>query len=295
MAFIGVDWGSSSFRAYLIDGEQVLDTVLASDGLKHMGGRSFEDVLAGHVNAWLGQVDGIFLSGMVTSRTGWAESPYVPCPTRCDALIEQAVRREALGTTLWFLPGLCQLSPSADVMRGEELQLYGLEHASGRQLAILPGTHSKWATLDQSIVTGFRTIVTGELYDLLLNGSLAGQIAKGREHDSAAFTTGVRQGFEQTSLVASIFGLRAGVLLGEGQPDAVASQLSGLLIGNEIREAIALFGDIDRPITLLGGNVLCQRYSEALRLLGLEATVANQSTTPLGFMRVAQQACATIT
>lgn len=294
MAFVGVDWGSSSFRAYLIDGETVLDSVNAPDGLKQMAGRSFQDVLASHIAPWLDQVDSVFLSGMVTSRTGWVETPYVPCPTRCDGLIEHAVRREALGTTLWFLPGLCQTTPGADVMRGEELQLYGLGSTRGRQIAILPGTHSKWATLDGPTVTGFRTIVTGELYDLLLNGSLTGQIAEGREHDDAAFAAGVHQGFEQANPVASVFGLRAGVLLGNAEADTVASQLSGLLIGNEIREAVSLFGTIDQPITLLGGNNLCERYSTALALLGYVCEIADQSTTPVGFMRVAQQASATV-
>lgn len=35
MPFIGVDWGSSSFRAYLLDGNRIVDRVSADDGLKN--------------------------------------------------------------------------------------------------------------------------------------------------------------------------------------------------------------------------------------------------------------------
>lgn len=268
----------------------MLDTVSTSDGLKQLAGRSFEQVLHDHVEPWLTQVDQIFLSGMVTSRTGWVETPYVPCPTPCDGLIGQAITRQAFGKTLWFLPGLCQLSPDADVMRGEELQLYGLEAGRQRSFAVLPGTHSKWACLDGATVTCFRTIITGELFELLLNGSLTGQLAKGRVHNQTAFLDGVSKGAGTANLVASIFAIRAEMLLGQGAPENIASYLSGLLIGSEIREAKALFGTIDHPIKLLGGSELCARYQEALKLLDHHADIQDESTTARGFMRTEQQA-----
>lgn len=289
MSFIGVDWGSSSFRAYLFDADRILDRVSAEDGLKNLNGRTFENVLEGHVGQWFDQVDDIFLSGMVTSRTGWVETSYVPCPTRIDGLMERAIRRSVFGKTLWFLPGLCQLEPAPDVMRGEELQLCGLDAHTGRRFAVLPGTHSKWACLDGETVTGFRTIVTGELYELLLRGSLTGQIAKGEEHCPQAFFKGVEDGAGSTHPITSIFALRAGVLLDELPANAVASRLSGLLIGNEIREAQDLYGPIQVPIIVLGRSGLVSLYQQALTHLGFDVSVADHDTTPRGFMRAAHQ------
>lgn len=290
MPFIGVDWGSSSFRAYLLDGNRIVDRVSADDGLKNLNGRSFESVLERHVGRWLDHVEDIFLSGMVTSRTGWVETSYIPCPTRIDGLMEHAVRRSVFGKTLWFFPGLCQLEPAPDVMRGEELQLCGLDAYAGRRFAVLPGTHSKWACLDGETVSGFRTIVTGELYELLLHGSLTGQIAKGEEYCPQAFLKGVEDGAGSAHPITSIFALRAGVLLEELHADAVASRLSGLLIGNEVREAQEIYGTIHVPIVLLGRSGLVGLYQQALTHLGCDVSIADHDTTPRGFLRMASAA-----
>src|SRR5690606_38957606 len=80
----------------------------------------------------------------------------------------------------WIVPGLRGLTPQgvADVMRGEEVQIFGTLQAPGRpigtQLLILPGTHSKWVQVRKDEVDRFATAVTGELYASLRRyGSLA--------------------------------------------------------------------------------------------------------------------------
>jgi len=60
-------------------------------------------------------------------------------------------------------------------MRGEECQLYGLwlRDKSDRR-AVLPGTHSKWAEIENGKVTRFQTYMTGELFaQLNATGTIA--------------------------------------------------------------------------------------------------------------------------
>ncbi|MGS0465992.1 2-dehydro-3-deoxygalactonokinase [Cobetia marina] len=59
-------------------------------------------------------------------------------------------------------------------MRGEETQLAGLVAAQpGYSGAVcLPGTHAKWAQLENGSITGFTTFMSGELYKLLSQDSV---------------------------------------------------------------------------------------------------------------------------
>ncbi|PMU87476.1 2-dehydro-3-deoxygalactonokinase, partial [Pseudomonas sp. GP01-A4] len=77
-----------------------------------------------------------------------------------------------------IVPGLAVNQPGrpGDVMRGEETQILGAGVRDG--ILVLPGTHSKWATLEAGRVTGFRTAMTGELYAVLLRHSLLGRLAE---------------------------------------------------------------------------------------------------------------------
>ena len=120
-------------------------------------------------------------------------------------------------------------------MRGEELQLLGLAETAGLTDATvcIPGTHSKWARLDNGELTGFRTFVTGELFQLLRRHSLVGALAEGDAHDDAAFRRGLARGAGQ-ALSHAVFAARANALGGTLAPAAVSSFLSGVLIGAEI-------------------------------------------------------------
>jgi 2-dehydro-3-deoxygalactonokinase len=70
-------------------------------------------------------------------------------------------------------------------MRGEETQLVGAIRRDERQvLAVLPGTHSKWAIVDNGRLVEFATFMTGELYAVLLGHSILGRMAgSGRRRD----------------------------------------------------------------------------------------------------------------
>jgi len=76
---IGVDWGTSSFRAFRMapDGA-VLDRRHAPRGILQVPNGAFGDALIELVGDWLaGGESRILLSGMIGSRQGWREAPYL--------------------------------------------------------------------------------------------------------------------------------------------------------------------------------------------------------------------------
>src|SRR5690606_6581343 len=88
------------------------------------------------------------MAGMVGSRQGWREAPYVPCPATAAAISARLMRFETPdGIPIAIVPGAAVTTEDADVMRGEETQLLGLIAGAPEfsSTVILPGTHSKWA------------------------------------------------------------------------------------------------------------------------------------------------------
>src|SRR3546814_9542220 len=69
-----------------------------------------------------------------------------------------------------IVPGLSCERPdgSADVMRGEETQIFGLaESLAGPAMLCMPGTHSKHVWLRDGRIERFATAMTGEVFALL--------------------------------------------------------------------------------------------------------------------------------
>jgi len=286
----GIDWGSSSFRAYLFDEhKQLVDTISTEDGIKSTPPAQFETILFRHIGHWLRPGSTVILSGMITSRYGWTETPYIPVPAKLDGLLANARTCFAQDVELIFLPGLSQSDPRADVIRGEELLLFGATQHLSHAMVVMPGTHSKWATVSNGTVTAFQTIITGELFDALLNNTLLGQLAVDKAFNDTVFNEAVKRGFASRTLMAELFQSRSGVLLGQLKAQHVYSYLSGLLIGNEIREALQIFQPThdaessDRSIIVIGSDMLCERYQQAFSVLQLNCTVSNSNTASDAF------------
>jgi 2-dehydro-3-deoxygalactonokinase len=217
---------------------------------------------------------------MAGSRQGWVEAPYVACPAGPAELAQRLH---------WIEPGRVALVPGLsdtqgdvpDVMRGEEVQIFGAMRLAGLTdgLFVLPGTHSKWATVRSSRVRGFRTFMTGETYGLFAQHSiLARTLDAAAPLDEAAFLRGVAQAGAGEGLLHNAFGVRALGLFGRLSPAQSASYLSGLLIGEELEaQRLPQSGEV----IVIGAPVLVERYALALgkkgarvRAFGTEATWA---------------------
>ena len=283
-ALIAVDWGSSRFRAYLLSPEgDVLAEVESADGVATVPPGRFPETFIGLAGAWLGAHPNapVVASGMVGSRHGWREAPYVPCPAEPVSIAVKLVAAEAKGRRVWLAPGLSYEDETGqpDVMRGEEVEILGIAD-SGARLAVLPGSHSKWAAMDRGRVLRFRTFVTGELFAAVRDHTVAGAFARASKPGppGAAFALGVRRGAAAArgdaggGLLGSLFGARSLPLMGKLPEEDAGDYLSGLLIGAEIEEARRLFPDA-APY-LAGAEALVARYLAAFAALGLAARAA---------------------
>ena len=267
---IAVDWGTSALRgARLDEAGRVLEEKNAPLGIRNVPNGDFAGVFSSLFSDWMKPAGSVcMICGMAGSRQGWVEAPYVACPAGSDEL------RRRLH---WIEPGRIAVVPGLsdeqgdvpDVMRGEEVQIFGAMRLAGlaEGLFVLPGTHSKWATVQGGRVTGFRTCMTGEFYGLLSQHSiLARTLEADAALDEAVFLRGVTRAGNGEGLLHNAFGVRALALFGRLSPADSASYLSGLLIGEELSQQKLPTGG---EAIVIGAAVLTARYALALRQKGI--------------------------
>lgn len=294
--WVAVDWGTSNLRAWGIGSAGEITFARSSpDGMGRLTREQYPSVLTGLLSEVRESVD-VLICGMAGARQGWLEAPYLDAPADLGTLARGAVRPDMPGAQFAasILPGVCQREVGAeDVMRGEETQLLGLSALipgfSG--LVIMPGTHSKWALLDGTILTRFSSAMTGELFELLrvhsvLRHSLGGEL-EGEERD-IGFDAGLALGLDKPErLTATLFKVRAGALLSGRSPAWCAGFLSGLLIGAEIGGQRDWIGSAEIP--LIGSVGLCSLYQGALARLGAKSRIVDATDATLAGLKAARQ------
>ncbi|MFB9947893.1 2-dehydro-3-deoxygalactonokinase [Rhizobium puerariae] len=286
--YIAIEWTSAAFRALLLDGKKVLGEKRSDRGTTKVANGAFEAALREELGDWTEKAGKILFSGMITSRNGWIESPFAPVPAGPGDLAAQAVTHRIDGLPpLVFLPGIAQTKPLPDVMRGEEMSLFGLTETDG--LFILPGPHAKWVTMQAGSITAITTYMSGEILNLLKKDSLVARlIPADYEERPSAFRRGVLTAYDESGLpggiLARIFSARSLVLFDRLQAEEIADYLAGLMIGAEIREALS---DRESPqIHIIGHTALAGKYRIALELFGVEAAQVLPDIAT-GFHRVA--------
>ena len=291
---IALDWGTSNLRASLLgEGGAVLESRAAAGGVMAVVERRFAEALMGLCGDWIEQgACPVIASGMVGSRQGWREAPYVECPAGLPEVAAQLLRIELTArTSLHIVPGLrcIGFNGQDDVMRGEETQLWGAALPAG-SCCVLPGTHSKWAwTGEGGEVSRFQTFMTGELYALLTQHGILGRLMQFGAERPLAFAQGVRLGLaEHASATHAIFAVRTAGLMNRIEPEGLPDFLSGILIGIEIGSAT--HPGAPQHVTLLGDDGLCRRYEAAMAIAGVATARAAEGATTRGQWRVAVQA-----
>ena len=305
-ALIGLDWGSTRLRAYLLSRDGAVLAVRSSDAgasrlAAGVAGKEraalFERQLRGLIDDWLTPRRPIVACGMVGSAHGWREAAYVPCPVD----LHQLYRHSTLvtgsdGLEVWVVPGASYRAAGVapDVMRGEETQVIGAlaqdaAWAAGA-LIVLPGTHSKWVRIADAKLVSFATRMTGELFDVLRSHSL---LARSLEDTTGFDRDAFEQGLEASrdargsDLSHLLFGIRTLHLFGERTPIALTDYLSGLLIGHELASGLPQAPE-ELALVLVGDERLCSRYQLALERFGRQATAQLVDSAALGLAAVAR-------
>jgi 2-dehydro-3-deoxygalactonokinase len=318
-SLIGLDWGSTSLRAWLIapDGT-VLEERQADKGASTLSGHAafvaaFDDVSG----AWRAAHAGlpVLACGMVGSTHGWQDVPYARCPAGAAALAA-GLRRPEGGHdgapdgapdgvpdgVPYIVPGVLfdDTGLPPDVMRGEETQVVGALHLHetlrASSCVVLPGTHSKWAQVCAGRIVRFATHMTGELYAVLRQHSVLGRLMPDDAPvDPDAFVQGVDAARDhgELGLPHQIFAARSLGVTGRLPHEMLADYLSGLLIGHELRAGLqwrAMAGVGAQPLALVGAPKLCARYQVALHRFQRPADLVLDNTAPAGLLALAREA-----
>lgn len=280
---IGIDWGTSNRRAYVVDAAGSCLAAHADD----VGTLAARPDFAAALHGLLAQVDPgadapVVAAGMIGSAQGWREVPYLDTSVPLDALPDHlfALDDPRAGRRCRIVPGYVQRGPDieVDVMRGEETQLLGAL-ALGRRDGwfVLPGTHSKWVRLDDGTIRRIATFMTGELFATLsAHGTLAplmgGVGAADAADDADAFGAGLEAARAGAPLSHSLFGVRARVVSGVMPAAQARAWVSGLLIGTEFVAARAWAPD-PGVLTCIGAAALSGRYARAAAHFGVGCDV----------------------
>lgn len=295
--FLSCDWGTSSFRLRLIETAtlKILSEIKTNQGIantfslwQQSGNQLPDQRLMFYLNLVRSQIQEIekkhaislhkvpvFFSGMASSSIGMMSLPYGPIPFHTDGSdIKSAFfeSQQGFDHPVLLISGICS---DDDVMRGEETQLIGvindLEEKSGEKVFIFPGTHSKHIWVKDQQVTGFKTYMTGEYFNLLATKSILStslEIRTDFDHNENldSFKQGVYEAARSNILNLS-FKVRTNDLFGKMSHRENFNYLSGIMIGTELKE---LLQKNSAEIYLCCGSDLKTRYKAAMTALGIE-------------------------
>jgi len=291
-AFIAGDWGTSNLRLALCDGDGHTLETRKGPGAAAARGRFAEvfDELTQDWRATHGDLPAV-LCGMVGSAFGWREAAYLPSPAELAELADALASPRA---SVHIVPGMRCTNPlgAPDVMRGEETQLLGALNGlaagldAGRQLVCLPGTHTKWVSVQGGLVQEFLTVPSGELFALLCDHSvLVRDPAMPVTHRAAEFERGLQAAARhpEIPLTHKLFQARSLRLDQQLAPEGAASWTSGLLIGTDVAGALQLFPELDAraPVYVIGAPHLTAAYSIALTRAGHQARAVDGEAAAL--------------
>ena len=314
---VSVDWGTTSLRLKALDADGRVAAQRSSPrGILNCDEAGFAPVLREELDALLdrGDVPPVLMSGMIGSRQGWEEAAYLSCPAAPQDIAKALHVIETLGAGLEgfdirIVPGMdTDGGPGGavpDVMRGEETQVLGAMIVNDIRdgTFLIPGTHSKRIAVEAGRITGFHSFMTGELFAALLDHSILGRLAAERAHDADGFALGVaaardahQAGAGPGDLMNLVFSARTRVLAGSLGEGAVASYLSGLLIGAELmghRTVLAARqaeGNGGGGVWLIADGLLGERYAHAAELAELDVNSTEGEIVAAAHLAIAEQA-----
>ena len=294
------DWGTSSFRLRLVD---TFDYRIIAEHQSEEGvALTFRDwqaegalnrfefyaarlrlaiqQLAHRFNTNVSNIP-VIVSGMASSSIGMEEIPYAPLPFDLNGSgVSSRIfpNFNGKGSPLVLVSGV---KSEDDVMRGEEAQVIGLFDLVGDSLPdmsdslfVFPGTHSKHMWIKQGNMIGFRTFMTGEVFNILsehsiLKDSISLETNFTDPGNKEAFTVGV-QTSGTSNLLNTLFTVRTNQLFSKFSKQQNAFYLSGLLIGTELRQ---LADDSGTPLIICSGRNLFLHYKVAAELLSLTENI----------------------
>lgn len=286
--FVAVDWGTTRLRASLIgrDGA-VLAREQSDTGVQSVPKGGFPQALQAACSRWFEAHPDlpVIMAGMVGSRNGWVEAPYLHCPCAASDLAGNLTAIEGFGREVLVVPGVDIRWPddSYDVMRGEETKVFGTGLEDG--LVCMPGTHSKWVELAAGRMTRFSSFITGELY-AAMSASFVARLAEAPDDPGSGESEAAAAARAGGGLTRALFQARTRVLAGDMSPRGVRPFLSRLLVETEVAGASELFG-APASVHLVAADPQLGVYRRVLESRGIRVEVVEPAAATLaGLTRI---------
>ncbi len=276
--WVGIDWGTTNVRFWLLaTNGTTLDEVVLPLGMNTVTSGQYENIILDTITKWSLRHTPlrVITCGMLGAKNGWFEAPYLT--TTCDSIdCDKLYSVQTNSSTLdvKIIPGIANYRPTYDVMRGEETQIKGFvtQNPDFEGVLCLPGTHTKWVHIKNSIIVSFQTFMTGELFDLLSHHSVLRHSVDTQLVDEEEFINAVDDTLSRPELFAQrLFYVRARSLLANTSKEKATSRLLGTLIGTELAGSKPYW--LGHKVALIGSKKLTGMYQRALDLTGLETEV----------------------
>ena len=215
----------------------------------------------------------LIISGMASSSIGFLELPYSELPfslSGADLQLGHLPAQAGFDHPVTVVSGI---KSDDDVIRGEETQLLGYADVStgpiNHETFVFPGTHSKHIHVNGNKVSGFKTYMTGDFFELLSQKSILSNAVEEDDDMETDHSDIFKQGVADSinaNLLNAAFKVRTNNLFGVYNKKQNFNYLSGLLIGTELKE---LLNSQAQKIHLICGAVLQRYYRMAFEHLGM--------------------------
>ena len=284
--FIIVDWGTSNFRAVLIDKKfSVVDSISTTDGMLSLKKEEFHPFLTKTLRAWIDEDINIkiYMSGMVGSINGWLETKYLTCSVSLSDLSNNLVKIPNIKEHIYIVPGVkIQKDGLIDLMRGEEIQIFGAMKKLNLKDAvfILPGTHSKWVKLKDEKIVDFKTNMTGEVFSVMSTNTILAKSIGSKVFNEKAFERGIELSLKNEGILNHMFQARSQANnIGE---NGIYSFLSAIVIGSEIKQMYSLFSP--KSVVIVGTSALNDLYTKVLQKYGVQVDTIDATSATVEAM-----------
>lgn len=274
---ISVDWGTSSLRGFLLaDNGEVIDSIEQPKGIMKIEDRDFASFFKNTFKQWLNNNLPILLSGMIGSDQGWSLAPQLPVPIKLETIAASLHPVSDTEHKIYIVSGLSYVNSDGyhDLIRGEETQIFGAmeELQTPDSIMCLPGTHSKWVSIQGSSIADFHTSFTGEAFATLIDHTILGRLMESTLKVDDFFLLGLKRAQNKGGLLHHLFSVRSQGVCGKIPKSGLQQYLAGILIGHEIIGMNDFYPDCDQ-ITVIGSSNISELYVKALSFFKIDSVV----------------------
>ncbi len=198
--YVYIDSGTTNSRLYLVEDGKVVsvkvkevgtvDNVTGSDSRKlEKCLKEAYDEMTGEEGLTDRDIDGIFMSGMATSKNGICEVDFLPVPLSIRQYADGIHMYETpcFGREVGFLTGIVDCPKEKGNLdnvedfhnvRGEEIELFGIMEEredlfrGKRTAVIMPGSHTHILYAEDCRITGITSCMGGEMYKAMAGDTI---------------------------------------------------------------------------------------------------------------------------